>query len=186
MGPLLVYTSSSLLDNMWSFKQNPRAPCWVDHIHFPGSSSFSFANFVRWTGPVIGGYLAKGAGWEWVFWLVAILVRLKLSFFVFLSSVANYMTQSGVLTILCLISIPETYAPVLLIRKAARLRKQTGNPKLHSVFDNPKSPLCTLYLGMDSAVELTARGPLGFFFLLNRIVMEPCNGELAIAHDALD
>lgn len=28
-------------------------------------------------GPVAGGYLIQGAGWRWVFWLVAIMVRTK-------------------------------------------------------------------------------------------------------------
>ncbi|KAB8228984.1 MFS transporter [Aspergillus alliaceus] len=67
-------------------------------------------------GPVIGGYLAEGAGWQWVFWLVTIL--------------------SGVLTIACSAFVRETYAPVLLIRKAAALRKETGNRGLHSKYDS--------------------------------------------------
>ncbi|GFF62610.1 uncharacterized transporter C1529.01 [Aspergillus udagawae] len=97
-------------------------------------------------GPVIGGYLAKGAGWQWVFWLVAIL--------------------SGVLTILCLVSIPETYAPVLLIRKAARLRKETGNPKLHSVFDNPKSPLCTFATAIFRPTKMLLFAPIATIMAL--------------------
>jgi multidrug resistance protein len=63
-------------------------------------------------GPVAAGYLVEAAGWRWVFWLLAIL--------------------SGVATILCFLLLSETYAPVLLERKAARLRKQTGNQALRS------------------------------------------------------
>ncbi|PLN84872.1 MFS general substrate transporter [Aspergillus taichungensis] len=70
-------------------------------------------------GPVIGGYLAQGAGWQWVFWLVTIL--------------------SAILTTACLIFVRETYAPVLLTRKAAALRKQTNNPALRSRFDSSQS-----------------------------------------------
>lgn len=32
-------------------------------------------------GPVIGGYLIKAAGWRWVYWLITIIVRHKLSLF---------------------------------------------------------------------------------------------------------
>ena len=39
------------------------------------------------------------------------------------------------MTILCLIFARETYAPVLLERKAKRLRKETGNPNLVSKLD---------------------------------------------------
>ncbi|KAH8703473.1 major facilitator superfamily domain-containing protein [Talaromyces proteolyticus] len=73
-----------------------------------------------WTmGPVIGGFLSQGAGWRWVLWFVVII--------------------SGTLTLACFIFVRETYSPVLLIRKAARLRKETGNPKLHSKFDSSKT-----------------------------------------------
>ncbi|OLN87205.1 putative transporter C1529.01-like protein 3 [Colletotrichum chlorophyti] len=63
-------------------------------------------------GPVAGGYLIQAAGWRWVYWLVTILggIFIPLSFFM----------------------MKETFAPVLLERKAARLRKETGNPNLRS------------------------------------------------------
>jgi hypothetical protein len=35
----------------------------------------------------------------------------------------------------------ETYAPTLLQRRAKRLRKETGNEKLHTEFDNPDRSL---------------------------------------------
>ncbi|TVY33612.1 Efflux pump [Lachnellula subtilissima] len=63
-------------------------------------------------GPVCGGFLAQAMGWRWVFWLLSIL--------------------GGVLTIAMLIFLKETYPVVLLERKAARLRKSTGNPNLKS------------------------------------------------------
>ncbi|KAF9878653.1 major facilitator superfamily transporter [Colletotrichum karsti] len=63
-------------------------------------------------GPVAGGYLIKAAGWRWIYWLVVIIggVFIPLSFFM----------------------MKETFAPVLLDRKAQRLRKETGNPNLRS------------------------------------------------------
>lgn len=39
------------------------------------------------------------------------------------------MIFAGVMTIFCC-TIPETFAPVLLKRRAARLREETGNPNI--------------------------------------------------------
>ncbi|GAB7344031.1 hypothetical protein MBLNU457_1953t1 [Dothideomycetes sp. NU457] len=66
-------------------------------------------------GPVAGGYLSASMGWRWVFWIIAI--------------------AAGFFAILCAIFTRETYAPVILARKAKRLRKQTGNPDLRSKLD---------------------------------------------------
>ncbi|RDW87742.1 hypothetical protein BP5796_03436 [Coleophoma crateriformis] len=63
-------------------------------------------------GPIVGGYLTAAAGWRWVFWLIAI--------------------TFGIVTIFAFLVMRETYAPVILGRKAARLRKSTGNPAYHS------------------------------------------------------
>ncbi|KAL1980636.1 hypothetical protein VTN96DRAFT_3887 [Rasamsonia emersonii] len=67
-------------------------------------------------GPVADGFLVEAKGWRWVFWVITM--------------------ASGVATIVCFLVLRETYAPVLLERKAARLRKETGNPayqsRLHS------------------------------------------------------
>ncbi|GME24691.1 putative mfs multidrug protein [Neofusicoccum parvum] len=66
-------------------------------------------------GPVCGGFLVEAKGWRWVFWLLTIV--------------------SGAITITCFLFLRETYAPVLLSRKAARLRKETSNPALRSKLD---------------------------------------------------
>ncbi|KAF1992215.1 MFS general substrate transporter [Aulographum hederae CBS 113979] len=71
-------------------------------------------------GPVSGGYLGAAAGWRWIFWVIAIL--------------------GGVHAILCFVFWKESYPPVLLERKAARLRRETANPKLRSKYDNGLSP----------------------------------------------
>ncbi|KAF2759379.1 MFS general substrate transporter [Pseudovirgaria hyperparasitica] len=67
-------------------------------------------------GPVAGGFLVEGAGWRWVFWLLAIV--------------------GGVFTVLAFLLLRESYAPVLIGRKVARLRKETGNMNLRSKLDN--------------------------------------------------
>ncbi|KAL5603880.1 hypothetical protein FOVSG1_006630 [Fusarium oxysporum f. sp. vasinfectum] len=60
-------------------------------------------------GPIIGGFASETIGWRWVEGLMAIF--------------------TGVLWIFCTLAIPETYAPVILDRRAKALTAQTG--KLH-------------------------------------------------------
>ncbi|KAK5170468.1 uncharacterized protein LTR77_005056 [Saxophila tyrrhenica] len=72
-------------------------------------------------GPIAGGFLSAAAGWRWIFWLLAI--------------------ATGVTSLTALIFMRESYATVLLERKAQRLRKETGNTDLRSKLDmglNPK------------------------------------------------
>ncbi|KAI1372288.1 MFS general substrate transporter [Hypoxylon crocopeplum] len=57
-------------------------------------------------GPIIGGFLGVGAGWRWVMGFLAVF--------------------SGTLWLLGAVLVPETYAPVLLRRRAAKLSKMTG------------------------------------------------------------
>ncbi|KAL7947784.1 cycloheximide resistance protein [Trichoderma barbatum] len=65
-------------------------------------------------GTIIGGYVAEVLGWRWIFWIISII--------------------AGVVTIVALAILRETYPPVLLERKASRLRKETGNPNYRSKF----------------------------------------------------
>lgn len=57
-------------------------------------------------GPIIGGFLGMGAGWRWVMGFLA--------------------AFSGAVWIMGTLLIPETYAPVLLRRRAERLSNVTG------------------------------------------------------------
>ncbi|KAI5289754.1 MFS siderochrome iron transporter 1 [Ascosphaera aggregata] len=57
-------------------------------------------------GPIIGGFLGMTKGWRWVEGFLAIF--------------------SGALWITCTLVVPETYAPVLLRKRAKRLSKITG------------------------------------------------------------
>ncbi|KAK2040150.1 major facilitator superfamily transporter [Colletotrichum somersetense] len=63
-------------------------------------------------GPVIGGSVTERMGWRWMFFVIAIVI--------------------GVVCIIAFLVLKETYPPVLLARKAARIRKQTGNPSYRS------------------------------------------------------
>lgn len=63
-------------------------------------------------GPVAGGYMIQAIGWRWVYYLLTIV--------------------AGVVTVFTFFTLKESYAPVILERKAARLRKETGNQLLRS------------------------------------------------------
>ncbi|KAK8122752.1 hypothetical protein PG984_011422 [Apiospora sp. TS-2023a] len=71
-------------------------------------------------GPIAGGFLADAEGWRWNFWLLAIV--------------------GGVIAIASVFVLRETYHPVLLERRAKRLRKSTGNMQLRSKLDIGLSP----------------------------------------------
>lgn len=78
---------------------------------------FSSATFVGPAlGPVVGGFLTDSyLGWRWTAWITLI--------------------ASAAFGLLGFFIIPETYAPVLHQRRAARLRIETGNWALHALLD---------------------------------------------------
>ncbi|CAH0021305.1 unnamed protein product [Clonostachys rhizophaga] len=57
-------------------------------------------------GPIIGGFISEGAGWRWVQGVCCAFI--------------------GVVGILGTVFVPETYGPVLLLRKARKLSKADG------------------------------------------------------------
>ncbi|OJD30864.1 mfs multidrug transporter [Diplodia corticola] len=70
-------------------------------------------------GPIAGGFIAQYSTWRWAFWATSIV--------------------DAAIQILGFFYLQETYAPVLLKWKAARLRKETGNAELRSEFDSDKT-----------------------------------------------
>ncbi|KAK9367688.1 major facilitator superfamily domain-containing protein [Lipomyces kononenkoae] len=65
--------------------------------------------------PIIAGWIAMNLEWRWVFWILIIV--------------------NGVVLAFGLVILEETYAPILLKWKAIKLRKETQNPALHTVFE---------------------------------------------------
>ncbi|PIG79923.1 hypothetical protein AARAC_010354 [Aspergillus arachidicola] len=63
-------------------------------------------------GPIAGGFVMQYVSWRWCFYVIFIAI--------------------AVIQIIGLILLRETCGPVLLKRKAARLRKSTQNPDLHT------------------------------------------------------
>ncbi|KAH8425142.1 MFS transporter [Aspergillus melleus] len=97
-------------------------------------------------GPVAGGFLAEAEGWRWVFWVIAI--------------------ATGVMTIACMICYRESYAPVVLERKAARLRKETGNEKLHSIHYKGRLTPDLFLSAMARPMKLLFRSPIVFMLAM--------------------
>ncbi|KAL7283861.1 hypothetical protein ACG7TL_003301 [Trametes sanguinea] len=60
-------------------------------------------------GPIVGGFIGETIGWRWIFWV--------------------NMIFAGVVACFCA-TIPETYAPAILLKRAKRLRAETGDPNI--------------------------------------------------------
>ncbi|KAL4812788.1 major facilitator superfamily domain-containing protein [Aspergillus spinulosporus] len=79
---------------------------------------FSAATFVGPVlGPIVGGFLTDSyLGWRWTAWITLI--------------------ASGSFGAIAWFVVPETYHLVLLQRRAAKLRKETGNQNLYAFLDH--------------------------------------------------
>ncbi|KAF2485699.1 major facilitator superfamily domain-containing protein [Neohortaea acidophila] len=60
-------------------------------------------------GPIIGGFMAGTSTWRWIFWSTS--------------------AFQAVMTVASFLAFHETYAPVILRRKAARIRRETGDER---------------------------------------------------------
>jgi MFS family permease len=89
-----------------------KASCY--QIHPQALTNICFRPVI---GPLIGGFVFQYMGWRWTNWVV--------------------MIGAGV-GILMLIIIPETYAPAILRAKAAKKRKDTGDDRWYSRYDDKK------------------------------------------------
>ncbi|KAJ5226410.1 hypothetical protein N7468_007635 [Penicillium chermesinum] len=93
-------------------------------------------------GPIIGGFISENAGWRWVEGVVAIF--------------------AGALAILTFFTLPETCAPVLLRKRAARLSAHTGQvyrSKLE-IEQGKKSPAAVLKVALSRPWLLLFREPI--------------------------
>ncbi|TFB01740.1 hypothetical protein CCMA1212_006188 [Trichoderma ghanense] len=66
-------------------------------------------------GPICGGFIAEGAGWRWVFWVLVIV--------------------GGTFTLFVMIFNRETNPVIIIQRKTNRLRKELNRPDLRSYYD---------------------------------------------------
>ena len=57
---------------------------------------------IKLVGPLVGGFLSDATNWRWLYWIQLIL--------------------GGIVWILISVTVPETYAPTILARRAKKLR----------------------------------------------------------------
>ncbi|KAK0101585.1 hypothetical protein ONS95_006749 [Cadophora gregata] len=95
------------------------------------------------TGPLIGGFAAEYLGWRWTNWLVMIL--------------------SGAGWFFCS-SMQETYAPVILQRKAAKMRKETGDDRWWCRYDQKASLFEMLKINLSRPFILSFTEPILWFW----------------------
>lgn len=92
--------------------------------------------------PVISSFIVTGMNWHWCFYILAI--------FTF------------VVAFFGLIFFKETYAPKLLRDKAKKLRKETGNQHLHTIYEisNGETPLGVFYLSITRPLQFIVGHPM--------------------------
>jgi len=76
-------------------------------------------------GPIAGGFLTQSIGWRWIFWVITIAVCNPMQRHQ--KESLTDIRQSGAVALTAAMFMRETYAPVLLGRKAKKLRKNTGD-----------------------------------------------------------
>lgn len=85
------------------------ADLWKNEERGVPMAAFSASPFIGPAiGPLAGGFLADATNWKWLYWLQLIL--------------------AFVAWVLITFTVPETYAPTLLKRRAKKLRKQEDDP----------------------------------------------------------
>jgi MFS family permease len=97
------------------------------------------------TGPLIGGFVFQYMGWRWDCWIVLIL--------------------SGV-SFVFMLTVKETYAPAILKQKAARLRKETADPRWWCRYDHKVSKLHLIKINLSRPFVLSLTEPILWFFNL--------------------
>lgn len=116
---------------------------------------FSAAPFLGPTmGPIVGGFLGETEGWRWVEGLMAIF--------------------TGAVWIVGSLVIPETYAPVLLRRRAAKLSEMTGQVYLSQLdYDRGKQSFSqTMLTALSRPWILLIREPIVFLLSLYMAISE--------------
>ncbi|KAF2147142.1 uncharacterized protein K452DRAFT_217873 [Aplosporella prunicola CBS 121167] len=97
------------------------ADLWKNEERGVPMAAFSAAPFIGPAiGPLIGGFLADNLGWRWLYWIQLIL--------------------SGAAWFLISFTVPETYTPSLLSKRAKKMRKETNDDKYVTEEDLDKRP----------------------------------------------
>lgn len=96
-------------------------------------------------GPLIGGFVFESRGWRWTNWIVLILAGVALAM---------------------MLSVKETYAPEILKRKAARMRKESCEQRWWCQYektDSSKTQWKTIRSNLARPVVLFFTEPIVWF-----------------------
>jgi len=110
-----------------------RCYSWDNEQRGSATAVFTLAPFAGPAiGPIVGGYISlSGVSWQWLFWVLTIFVSHTLQ----RCRCRLNMSQSGLCWVLILVSIPETYGPVILVKKAKQLRASTGDSRYKAALE---------------------------------------------------
>ncbi|KKZ59873.1 hypothetical protein EMCG_05336 [[Emmonsia] crescens] len=94
-------------------------------------------------GPIIGGYVTQYLGWRWTNWVSMIFAAVGL-------------------VSMCIMK--ETYTPVLLQKRAARLRTETDDPRWWSRYDQKASLVTVLKINLSRPFVMAVLEPICIFW----------------------
>ncbi|KAF2012193.1 multidrug resistant protein [Aaosphaeria arxii CBS 175.79] len=121
------------------------ADLWKNEERGVPMAAFSAAPFIGpAVGPLVGGFLSDAEGWRWLYW-----IQLILSFVVW---------------VLITFTVPETYTPTLLARRAKKMRKESGDDKFVTEEDLDMRPFAQrLWLFLVRPFQLLFLEPIVLF-----------------------
>lgn len=98
-------------------------------------------------GPLAGGFLSDGADWRWLYWIQLIL--------------------AGIVFLLLTFTLPETYTPTILARRAKKLQKEKNDSSYVTEADLDSRPMGEkLRIFMIRPFQLLFLEPIVFFLSL--------------------
>lgn len=142
-GSASIANGGGTISDMYNALERTRVVGWYILGPLTGTSILllSETNLGPALGPIIGGFMSESLSWRWTFWLMLIL--------------------SAINTASCIFFLQETYAPVLLARKAARLTKETGVAHRPAVYD-PASLPRRIYRAVQRPMRILTLQPIVF------------------------
>ncbi|CAG9941122.1 unnamed protein product [Clonostachys rosea f. rosea IK726] len=133
-GASAVYAlSTGVLGDVWSAEQRGRSLGYYLLIPLLGAA----------VGPIIGGFMAARTTWRWMFWSTSIFQAVMIA--------VAYLT------------FRESYAPLILRRRAERLRKETGDSQYKTLEEREyghKSALSTISRALSRPIRLLLFHPI--------------------------